>query len=105
LFLDTSLRIRRFTKQAAQLMKLIPTDLGLPVTDLDSEFIYPGLTESVAEVLSSLAAAEKLITTTDGRWFHTRIMPYRALYNKIDGVVITFSDVTKAKRLEAEPSQ
>ena len=54
------------------------------------------------EVLRTLVSAEKQVATRDGRWFTARILPYRTLENKIDGVVITFVDITVSKTLEAE---
>ena len=68
------------------------------VTDLD----YGDLQEDAREVLRTLMASEKQITTRDGRWFMVKIMPYRTLSNVIDGVVITFSDISVAKQLEAK---
>jgi two-component system CheB/CheR fusion protein len=56
-------------------------------------------------VLRSLAFIEKQVATGDGRWFLVRIMPYRTLENRIDGVVITFSNITAAKTLEAQLRQ
>ena len=105
LFLDSDVRIRRFTTQANKLVNLIPADVGRPVTDIASDLVYPGLLVDVQEVLRSLVFAEKAITTRDGRWFKTRIMPYRTMDEKIDGVVITFSDITEAKKLEAQLRQ
>jgi two-component system CheB/CheR fusion protein len=102
LFLDSDVRIRRFTTQANRLMKLIPGDVGRPVTDIASDLIYPGLIGDVREVLHSLTFVEKAIHTRDGRWFTTRVMPYRTIDDKVDGVVITFSDITTSKKLEAE---
>jgi two-component system CheB/CheR fusion protein len=52
-------------------------------------------------VLRTLAISEKSVGTADGRWFTARIMPYRTLDNRIDGVVITFANITTAKKLEA----
>ena len=51
------------------------------------------------------SSAEKQVAARDGRWFTVRIMPYRTLENRIDGVVITFADITAAKTLEAELRQ
>ena len=56
-------------------------------------------------MLRSLAFIEKQVATRDGRWFLVRIMPYRTLENRIDGVVITFSNITEAKTLEAHLRQ
>jgi two-component system CheB/CheR fusion protein len=102
LFLDGDLNVRRFTPQAAKIIKLIPADVGRPITDLASELKYPELAEDAREILRTLASAEKTITAHDGRWFMVRIMPYRTLDNRIDGVVITFADITVAKTLEAK---
>ncbi len=101
-FLDEALRVRRFTSQANQLFKLIPGDVGRPITDLASELCYPELADDAREVLRTLVFTEKPIAARDDRWFAVRIMPYRTIENRIDGVVITFSDITTSKQLEAE---
>jgi two-component system CheB/CheR fusion protein len=102
LFLDGNLNVRRFTPQATKIIKLIPADAGRPVTDLASAMRYPDLAADAREVLRTLTSAEKPIGTRDGRWFTVRIMPYRTLDDRIDGVVITFADITTAKTLEAK---
>jgi two-component system CheB/CheR fusion protein len=101
LFLDDALNVRRFTPQTVKIIKLIPSDAGRPITDLASDLIYPGLAEDAREVLRTLVFKEQSIATNDGRWFTVRIMPYRTLDNRIDGVVITLIDITVAKTLEA----
>jgi len=101
LFLDNMLCVRRFTVQTTKIIKLIPGDVGRPITDIVSDLIYPELAEDAREVLRTLAFTEKSVTTTDGRWFAVRIMPYRTLENKIDGLAITFTDITESKKLEA----
>jgi hypothetical protein len=53
-------------------------------------------------VLRALASKEKQISAHDGRWFTVRIMPYHTIDDRIDGVVITFADITTAKTLEAK---
>jgi two-component system, chemotaxis family, CheB/CheR fusion protein len=53
-------------------------------------------------VIKTLITIETAITTLDGRWFNVRIMPYRTFDDRIDGLVMTFSDVTVAKKLEIE---
>jgi len=102
LFLDKELHVRRFTTQATKIIKLIPGDVGRPITDLASDLIYPELPEDAHEVLRKLGFSEKPINARDGRWFTVRIMPYRTLDDRIDGVVITFADITVAKTLEAK---
>jgi two-component system CheB/CheR fusion protein len=100
LFLDENLYIRRYTSQAAKLIKLIPGDAGRPVTDIASDLIYPEMAEDTQEVLRSLNFIEKPVAARNGHWFIVRIMPYRTMENKIDGVVITFIDNTASKSLE-----
>jgi two-component system CheB/CheR fusion protein len=102
LFLDNDLHVRRFTLQATNLIKLIPGDVGRPITDLASDLLYPELTADAREVLRKLGFAERSVETRAGRWFTVRIMPYRTLDDRIDGVVITFTDITVAKTLEAQ---
>jgi two-component system CheB/CheR fusion protein len=102
LFLDNELRVRRYTTQAANFIKLIPGDVGRPVTDLASDLLYPDLAVDTREVLRTLRSAEKPIACSDGRWFTVRILPYRTQDDRIDGVVITFADITVAKTLEAK---
>jgi chemotaxis methyl-accepting protein methylase len=102
LFLDNDLNVRRFTTQATKIIKLIPGDVGRPITDLASDLLYPELSMDAREVLERLGFAEKPISTRDGRWFTVRIMPYRTHDDRIDGVVITFADISVAKTLEAQ---
>jgi two-component system CheB/CheR fusion protein len=101
LFLDGDLLVRRFTNQTAKLIKLIPADAGRPITDIATELEYVDMADDAREVLRSLVFKEKTVTSKDGRWFSVRIMPYRTLENVIDGVVITFTDTTAPKVLEA----
>ena len=102
LFLDEELHVRRFTNQVANIIKLISSDAGRLITDIATTLNYPALAEDARKVLRTLVFTEKQITDRDGRWFMVRIMPYRTHDNKIDGVVITFSDISVAKKLEVE---
>ncbi|MRR58122.1 MAG: chemotaxis protein CheB, partial [Deltaproteobacteria bacterium] len=101
-FLDNELHVRRFTSGANKLFKLIPGDVGRPLSDIVSDLVYPGMNDEAQEVLRTLVFSEKQITATDGRWFSVRIMPYRTMDDVIGGVVITFADITAAKKMEAE---
>ena len=96
LFLDRSLRVRFFTEHATEVINLIPSDVGRPVTDLAFNVRYPDLPADATEVLRTLVPIEKNLTTQDGRWFALRVMPYRTMDNRIDGVVITFTDLSAA---------
>jgi two-component system CheB/CheR fusion protein len=101
LFLDSELKVRRFTSPTTTIIKLIAGDAGRPITDLVSKLDYPGLADDAREVLRSLAFHERQVSARDGRWFTVRIMPYRTQDDRIDGVVITFVEITVAKTLEA----
>ncbi|QSV46468.1 chemotaxis protein CheB [Geobacter benzoatilyticus] len=101
-FLDNDLHVRRFTTGANKLFKLIPGDVGRPLSDISSDLLYPGMIEEAREVLRTLVFSEKQVAATDGRWFSVRIMPYRTMEDIIGGVVITFADITVTKTLEAE---
>ncbi|MDD2309835.1 MAG: chemotaxis protein CheB [Desulfuromonadaceae bacterium] len=101
-FLDNNLHIRRFTTGADKLFKLIPGDVGRPLSDIVTDLLYPEMAAESREVLRTLAFSEKQISTADGRWYSVRIMPYRTMENVIAGVVITFANITAAKKLETE---
>ena len=101
-FLDNELHVRRFTTGADKLFKLLPGDVGRPLSDIVNDLLYPKMAEEAREVLRTLVFSERQIAATDGRWFLVRIMPYRTMEDVIDGVVITFTNITAAKALEAE---
>ena len=100
LFLDKELNIRRYTNQATKIFKLIKSDIGRPFTDLFSDLIYPDLANDAREVLKTLAFIQKPIPASNGRWFSIRIMPYRTFDDRIDGLVITFINISDQKMVE-----
>lgn len=102
LFLNRSLLVNSFTKQMSAISKLINKDVGRPVTDIASKLFYPELAKDVNEVLRTLGMVEKQVQSDEGKWFDARILPYRTLKGEIDGVVITFMDISESKALEAE---
>lgn len=101
-FLDNQLNVRRFTAHISHIFKLISSDVGRPLSDIATNLDYVELEDDVKKVLKSLVFIEKDITASEERWFKVRIMPCRTQENVIDGVVITFIDISKAKNLEAE---
>ncbi len=102
LFLDKELNIRRFTEQVTKIFKLRSADIGRPFTDLVNDLLYPDMDHHARQVIKTLTTIETAIATADGRWFNVRIMPYRTVDDRIDGLVMTFTDITTAKRLEME---
>jgi two-component system CheB/CheR fusion protein len=105
LFLDTNLKIRFFTPAATAVFKLIPGDVGRPLTDLYSYAGDRTLPQDARKVLLTRVPIEREIETETATWFNRRIMPYRTDDNGVGGVVITFTDITlrkqAAKALEA----
>ena len=105
LFLDTTMRIRRFTPPLRELIDLMPSDAGRPLSDLARKFDDPDLITDAEAVLARLVPAEREVAAHDGRWFLRRVTPYRTTDNRIDGVVVTFVDITRRKQAELEVDQ
>ena len=97
-FLDAGLRIKLFTPAATRMFNLIATDRGRPIGDIVKKFTDDDLLREAQQLLRDLTPREKEVRTEDGRWYIRRIMPYRTLDNRIDGVVITFVDITERKQ-------
>jgi two-component system CheB/CheR fusion protein len=100
LFLDLELNIMRYTEQAKHVFRLIPSDVGRPISDLVSRLRYDRLADDANEVLRTLVFKETEVRAQDGGWYLMRILPYRTIDNVIDGLVITFVDITKFKALQ-----
>ena len=77
IFLDTNLKIRRFTPASSDLFKLIASDLGRPMSDMASKFDDPGLLRDCRTVLDKLIPSEKEVTSGSGHVYMRRITPYR----------------------------
>src|SRR5262245_50941067 len=93
LFLDEELNVRRYTTETVKIIKLIPGDVGRPITDIATQINYPELEDDAREVLRTLVFKEKMVSHRNDQWYLVRIMPYRTLENLIDGLVITFTDI------------
>ena len=100
LFLDKELKISQFTNHSTKIFKLIQSDIGRHYTDLANNLIYPEMLNDAKEVLKTLVFVEKTISSTEGLYYTIRIMPYRTIDDKIEGLVITFIDITVSKNIE-----
>lgn len=100
IFLDKELKIRRFTKQVSRVFNMIPTDVGRPIMDLGSKLDYPEFFNDAREVLDTLIYKEVEILSLSKIWYLVKIMPYRTLDDRILGLVITFTNITKTKDME-----
>jgi two-component system, chemotaxis family, CheB/CheR fusion protein len=99
-FLDRDLRITRYTPSAVTLFNLISTDLGRPLSDLATRLDYPELSEDAKRVLDRLVPIEREVGLPDGKWFLSRLLPYRTVDDRIAGVVVSFIDITERKQAE-----
>ena len=99
LFLDTDLCIRRFTPKLAEIIPLAGTDSGRPIKHFTTILIDANLADIGGKVLQDLVIRETELTSQDGRFFSMKVRPYRTVNNIIDGVVVTFEDITEHKRI------
>ena len=97
LFLDRELNIRFFTPKTRSLFNVIPTDVGRPLSDLASLASDTNLSADARAVLHDPAPVEREVEA-NGTWFSRRVLPYRTEDNGVEGLVITFNDITERKR-------
>ncbi|MFW6185895.1 MAG: CheR family methyltransferase [Halobacteriota archaeon] len=102
LLLDRGLTIKRFTSITKEVLNLIDSDVGRPIKDISTNLNYDNLIQDVREVLDSLIPKETEAQTESGNWFLVRILPYRTVNDVIEGVVVTFIDITQRKQMEEE---
>ena len=100
LFLDRELRILRFTPKVSELFNVRPTDRGRPLSDLTHRLGYGELTADAESVLKRLIPIEREVQDEQGHWYIARVLPYRSAQDRIEGVVVTFVDITERKRSE-----
>jgi two-component system CheB/CheR fusion protein len=101
IFVDHQMKILRFTPATAAVIRLIPTDVGRPLTDIASKFSdYQNINIDVQSVLDTLVPKDIIVQTSQGQWYSLRIMPYRTTSNIIEGAVLSFVDITLAKQAE-----
>jgi two-component system CheB/CheR fusion protein len=94
-FLDRNLMIRRFTKEATKVFRLLASDLGRPLSDIRSDLAGGDPIADAAQVIDTLVPIERELSLPGGIWYLARIQPYRTVDNVIDGVVLTFTDITE----------
>ena len=100
-FLDDQFRVKRFTPAMSRLLKLIPSDVGRPIIDMSQEGLGPDLIADAESVLDQLSPIKKEMAI-NGAWYIRAALPYRTSDNRIEGVVITYSDITDLKRAEEQ---
>jgi two-component system, chemotaxis family, CheB/CheR fusion protein len=100
-FLDRQLRVKLSTPAAQKIFNLLPTDAGRKLSDITSRLENASLHEEMLQVLERLQTIEREVRATDGRTYLMRILPYRTTDDRIDGVSLTFNDVTEWRRAES----
>ena len=105
IFLDRTFGVKLFTSAAREIFNLIPDDYGRPLSDITHRLADADLLRDAELVLQKLHAVEREVGTEDGRTFLMRISPYRTADDHINGIVLTFLDVTERKRREEETRQ
>ncbi len=104
-FLDRALHVKLFTPRARDLFNFIPGDIGRPLSDITDNLRDFELTADAGRVLSTLRTVEREVQARDGHWHLMRLLPYRTEEDRIDGVVVTFLDVSAHKLAEDELRQ
>lgn len=100
IFLDRSFRIAMFTPAVREIFNLIPADHGRPLSDITHRLQYHGLLNDAESVLEKLLVIEREVSTLEGRIYIMRVLPYRTAEDHINGVVITFIDISSRKQAE-----
>lgn len=99
IFLDRALQVMRYTPPAAPLFNLIPSDIGRPIAHMHRQLDYPELSADAEQVLRTLMPVERELHE-NGRWFLSRVLPYRTVDDHIAGVVLTFIDISERRKAE-----
>lgn len=100
IFLDRGFRVALFTPAARNIFNLIVSDYGRPISDITSRLIYGDLLKDAEAVLDKLTMVEKEVSTTDNQVYLMRLFPYRTTDDRINGIVVTFIDITTRKIAE-----
>lgn len=102
IFLDLRLRIQRFTPAASDIINMIDTDVGRPLEHIAHNLEYGTLISDAENVLNNLVEVEKEILARDGKWFLVRVRPYKIGDNIVDGVVMTFTNISEQKKVQED---
>src|SRR6185295_10182846 len=100
IFLDRELRVKFSTQRARDVFNLLDGDIGRPLSDITGKLRNDTIQQDARTVLDRLSNVEREVETDDGRWMLVRVLPYRTTDNHINGVVITFLDISARRRDE-----
>ena len=101
IFLDRALRVKLSTPAAQKIFNLLPADIGRRLSDITSRLQYDSLQDDIVQVLDTLQTIEREVRTREGRHYLMRILPYRTMDDRIDGVSLTFHDISNWRQAES----
>jgi len=101
IFLDTDLNIRFFTPAAKSLLNLISGDIGRPIADLSAVASDTHFAADARTVMKTHEVSEREIRFPNETWYNRQILPYRTEGNGVEGIVVTFNDITDRKNIAA----
>ena len=104
-FVDASMRIRRYTPRAEDIFNMIPADVGRCLLDITHRLDYPELAADATAAFTALRPVEREVRSIDGRLYAARVLPYRTQENRIDGAVLTFLDITRVRLAQEQADQ
>lgn len=104
LYLDRNLCIRKITPVVTRITNILNTDIGRPISHIAFLEQYQSLVDDIYSVVDTLKGVDREIVDKEGRFWLTRLRPYRTDYNSVEGVILTFIDINPLKRVEIELS-
>ncbi|MGI4847086.1 MAG: CheR family methyltransferase [Janthinobacterium lividum] len=102
IFVDSALRIMRYTPRAADIFKVIAADVGRPLLDLVHLLDYEQLADDVRTTFDTLRLVEREVRSSNGRHYIVRLLPYRTTEDRIEGAVLTFFDISARRSAEEQ---
>lgn len=105
IFIDREYCVKRFTSSVSDIFNLIQSDVGRPLEHVTNNLLYDSILDDINQVLDKLNKVKKVVTDKNGRRFNMKISPYRTTEEKIEGVVITFVDITDLQNAQQKLKQ
>jgi two-component system CheB/CheR fusion protein len=99
-FIDRGMRIKRYTRPSTKIFNLIATDIDRSLLDITHRLEYPAIAQDIEQVFEKLQPVEREVRSADGLWYIAKLLPYRTAEDRIEGVVLSFIDISKRKLVE-----
>ena len=99
LIVGNDLAIKRFTPTASKIFNVIPADIGRPLSDITSNLLETAdLVTEIRTVIDEGAVRELEIQDREGAWHLLKVRPYKTQDNRIDGAVVSLTDIDLIKQ-------